>query len=265
MRTSGQTARSGSSPRVRGTGAASGTASGRTQYIPACAGNRKAAATDTFRRAVHPRVCGEQPRSVSTRWASSGSSPRVRGTGPGDAAGRRARRFIPACAGNSGPAGDTTRRAPVHPRVCGEQVRPVRLDFSAIGSSPRVRGTAVPDDLDGGVARFIPACAGNRRPIARTMRSAPVHPRVCGEQMLSSVSSASSSGSSPRVRGTAIPHRTRMPRKRFIPACAGNRSRVRARGWWATVHPRVCGEQSAKPGTDGAVDGSSPRVRGTVV
>ena len=118
----------------------------------------------------------------------------------------------------------------------------------------------------------------------------PVHPRVCGEQPRIRRAVPVSCGSSPRVRGTAPgSHTSRMARRvRFIPACAGNRSRIfkvinrhirvgsspRVRGTVAiwkhiatseAVHPRVCGEQWLPINDMYAGFGSSPRVRGTVV
>ena len=225
-----------------------------------------------------------------------GSSPRVRGTELLRYAATITGRFIPACAGNSHRQARSGPDAPVHPRVCGEQLT-FRRRHSA-GSSPRVRGTFVR-------VRFIPACAGNSFFIARLRGCFSVHPRVCGEQ---NRARSASYGSSPRVRGTE-----RM-RSRFIPACAGNReqrtqkaiavfgSSPRVRGtvrfipacagntWQSivpdAVHPRVCGEQVERPvprdagkkpmwflagcvrfipacAGNSIPPGSSPRVRGT--
>ena len=133
--------------------------------------------------------------------------------------------------------------ATVHPRVCGEQSPyPYPLILFS-GSSPRVRGTG--------------------RSGRRSWRSRPVHPRVCGEQRLSIRWILSGPGSSPRVRGTEIGSRNVPPRRRFIPACAGNRAAVTAAAVTAAVHPRVCGEQPPWLAIHKVVCGSSPRVRGT--
>ena len=74
----------------------------------------------------HPRVCGEQSKSLQIRAILSGSPPRVRGTAPMPNALHATERITPACAGNSGkiksikvPFGD-------HPRVCGEQLARLR-------------------------------------------------------------------------------------------------------------------------------------------
>ena len=119
---------SGSSPRVRGTLVAASAGRCGERFIPACAGNSTGVATDTI--------------------IDGGSSPRVRGTLAGDEPGVAGRRFIPACAGNSLGAGDVRRRAPVHPRVCGELTQSSPRGPFATGSSPRVRGTRLaPDGL----------------------------------------------------------------------------------------------------------------------
>ena len=50
---------------------------------------------------------------------------------------------------------------------------------------------------------------------------------------------------------------------RFIPACAGNRHKIRKDPFEGPVHPRVCGEQRSARVTSLLDSGSSPRVRGT--
>ena len=155
-------ARRGSSPRVRGT------VQLRRQPI------------DPWR--FIPAVCGEQGSGGYYQFRMAGSSPRVRGTVLPDSGGRPTRRFIPACAGNSRVQREKPPAITVHPRVCGEQmIYPIKI-VRICGSSPRVRGTVATGVNPNRPARFIPACAGNRR-----RRYAVV---------------LDSGGSSPRVRGT---------------------------------------------------------------
>ena len=92
-------------------------------------------------RAVHPRVCGEQQGAIFLAHGHDGSSPRVRGTGPGHEFLHEYGRFIPACAGNSTTVHGWYRVVTVHPRVCGEQTSISESAFLKSGSSPRVRGT----------------------------------------------------------------------------------------------------------------------------
>ena len=188
-----------------------------------------------WRKAVHPRVCGEQAGVPFAQGHSYGSSPRVRGTvgmRPGRAIGYR---FIPACAGNSHIRTLLACRLPVHPRVCGEQAKSKAHFLPHAGSSPRVRGTADPCLPLGRVSRFIPACAGN---------SAVASPHV-----------RTTGGSSPRVRGTASARLSTHLYRRFIPACAGNSERWQRLFSTMAVHPRVCGEQ----GRWGVWGDASPR------
>ena len=214
----------GSSPRVRGTRAT-------TRIRARC-------------RAVHPRVCGERWRRPNETGLRCGSSPRVRGThthGPDRAA---LVRFIPACAGNAARPCRAAKRPPVHPRVCGERP-PDRPPASAMGgSSPRVRGTRA-------TTRIRARCRA-------------VHPRVCGERWRRPNETGLRCGSSPRVRGTHTHGPDRAALVRFIPACAGNAARPCRAAKRPPVHPRVCGERSSVLSISGPLNGSSPRVRGTL-
>ena len=90
------------------------------------------------------------------------------------------------------------------------------------------------------------------------------------------------SGLSPRVRGNRCEHPTGSPRRRSIPACAGNqgvrrlvehprRSIPACAGeplmWQHAVHvlrvyPRVCGGTAFCASVRKVADGLSPRVRG---
>ena len=85
---------------------------------------------------------------------------------------------------------------------------------------------------------------------------------MCGENPARAAAKASSSGSSPRVRGKRPPGHPHTGRAGLIPACAGKTARVgcRAASWGA--HPRVCGENHTITWTVDAMIGSSPRVRG---
>ena len=196
-------------------------------------------------KTVHPRVCGEQSPVPARFGSGPGSSPRVRGTDLQEHSLARSCRFIPACAGNSPRSPGRSGWGAVHPRVCGEQHGQRARCGVDRGSSPRVRGTGAAIVGAQSLERFIPACAGNslqgRRLWMRCRGSSPrvrgtgpmisclvgsrsVHPRVCGEQGGPAQLADGSGGSSPRVRGTVRPCAARQVHRRFIPACAGNRS-----------------------------------------
>ncbi len=70
-------------------------------------------------------------------------------------------------------------------------------------------------------------------------------------------------GSSPRARGTGNCANDRWTFRRFIPACAGNRTCTARAPGWVSVHPRVRGEQRGYHINCLYYAGSSPRARGT--
>ena len=115
----------------------------------------------------------------------------------------------------------------VHPRVCGERYLVPHPSLLVDGSSPRVRGTAARLGAGARRDRFIPACAGNGSPSRRSASATTVHPRVCGERIGEGPHKGLDAGSSPRVRGTVRGTPMAGGRVRFIPACAGNGSKIR--------------------------------------
>ncbi len=112
--------------------------------------------------------------------------------------------------------------------------------------------------------RFIPACAGNTTCMSIKRSWFTVHPRVCGEHTTEFWKTTINTGSSPRVRGTQCSMIRATLYHRFIPACAGNTFSERKAISRFTVHPRVCGEHMGIGVLASKVDGSSPRVRGTL-
>ena len=132
----------GSSPRLRGTDHSDRTGIRYQRFIPAPAGNSPQPTDSAGRLTVHPRACGEQPDKHQVRFASIGSSPRLRGTVTHRHRCHHLYRFIPAPAGNSTRNTGKPTEGPVHPRACGEQNDNAKHINSANGSSPRLRGTA---------------------------------------------------------------------------------------------------------------------------
>ena len=252
----------GSSPRVRGKRWEEDHWTDPVGLIPACAGKTSPTARSTPPTAAHPRVCGENWLRRAAVESLVGSSPRVRGkqTKTPTLTGRG--RLIPACAGKTRPATASTRPRRAHPRVCGENAAiGSRLNFVA-GSSPRVRGK--PHRRSQLLVRggLIPACAGKTAPRPRASNPRPAHPRVCGENAPAGRLPTGADGSSPRVRGKHLVHCAPHAHARLIPACAG---KTRSRGFpppSRPAHPRVCGENKATDPIQGALEGSSPRVRG---
>ena len=235
----------GSSPRLRGTRAATRTLAERRRFIPAPAGNTSSRdAGRSLRRfipapagntpmhvgvpacdAVHPRACGEHRHRRARRTASP-VHPRACGEHASTASAQSsAKRFIPAPAGNTRQPSDARRHAAVHPRACGEHA------------------------LCDGIVR----------------RAHAVHPRACGEHGVSSAPSGSSAGSSPRLRGTPEASAARLQSSGSSPRLRGTRAAERRPSRLHAVHPRACGEHDNAIGEPILPSGSSPRLRGTLL
>ena len=91
----------GSSPRVRGKPGAKMRFRSVHRIIPARAGQTRRPARCCHTRSDHPRACGANQRHRHQMHLRPGSSPRVRGKPPRFSGGRRARRIIPARAGQT--------------------------------------------------------------------------------------------------------------------------------------------------------------------
>ena len=151
----------GSAPRVRGTVSRHPRYHRAARFSPACAGNGQRRQRTVRRVPVQPRVCGERSSATFRGLRPSGSAPRVRGTDRWRQLYRTSHRFSPACAGNGSPGRVFPSSAAVQPRVCGEREIASAESGRAIGSAPRVRGTAEGHRPHIVSQRFSPACAGN--------------------------------------------------------------------------------------------------------
>ena len=171
----------GSSPRVRGKLSEAQDLPKGSGLIPACAGKTSRPSSPTSRPWAHPRVCGEN--DSQPRWSriTSGSSPRVRGKRPPQAAEAVRHRLIPACAGKTRPGCRSCPSSAAHPRVCGENHQAQRALADQRGSSPRVRGKRCSSTGSGGILGLIPACAGKTLAPGLPGHMYGAHPRVCGE------------------------------------------------------------------------------------
>ncbi len=172
----------GSSPRARGAGPPSVSASPSPRIIPACAGSRGRRPRQRQLTEDHPRVRGEQSASRARAIARTGSSPRARGAVL---------------------TGQTSPRPRDHPRVRGEQGSGPVEGKAGQGSSPRARGAdrCVPVASRVALSGIIPACAGSRTATPACTATPRDHPRVRGEQADSPANAVDLEGSSPRARG----------------------------------------------------------------
>ena len=112
---------------------------------------------------------------------------------------------------------------------------------------------------------LIPTYAGNtcRTRLGTLLRRA--HPHVCGEHLASSPKTPLGSGSSPRMRGTLAIMSACEGNKGLIPTYAGNTPEYTAPELSHGAHPHVCGEHTIVLCGRGFSEGSSPRMRGTLM
>ncbi len=133
------------------------------------------------------------------------------------------------------------------------------------GLSPRARGNPPRGSARFATVGSIPACAGEpvcRRGRGRTTR---VYPRVRGGTLWAVFLQRLSTGLSPRARGNRRFWLLKSPRRRSIPACAGEPWRRRLGVSRRTVYPRVRGGTASALVTAAGTAGLSPRARGNRV
>ncbi len=253
----------GSSPLARGTPLSLRRRTLDVRFIPAGAGNTRAATRAPRAAPVHPRWRGEHVPASSASTTKRGSSPLARGTLRSCSPCSTYRRFIPAGAGNTAAVAPSERRRAVHPRWRGEHGEPELVEADDLGSSPLARGTRFLSGQPFATARFIPAGAGNTLGLSPSRHPGTVHPRWRGEHGIEAVSQDRDGGSSPLARGTRIHNLHSDYRDRFIPAGAGNTISLRHGLPPWSVHPRWRGEHSSSSCRLYCSAGSSPLARGT--
>ena len=173
--------------------------------------------------------------------------------------------IIPAYAGNTNPLIRLCAFSWDHPRVCGEHACSIASATSSSGSSPRMRGTRVVKVWILRAAGIIPAYAGNTSPVLRRCFWPRDHPRVCGEHLPITLPKHVRQGSSPRMRGTPIILPLTVFIHGIIPAYAGNTQNKSIVFVQRRDHPRVCGEHVIGHDLPSLEQGSSPRMRGTLI
>ena len=148
--------------------------------IPAYAGEPRLPLPHRTGAKVYPRVCGgttTAPSGVVSAW---GLSPRMRGNPDGLGDRKPATGSIPAYAGEPGGRAMPPDDLAVYPRVCGGTRPQADAPKGAVGLSPRMRGNLGKDGCMPGIARSIPAYAGEPAESSRSSNARAVYPRVCG-------------------------------------------------------------------------------------
>ena len=137
---SSQTARNGSSPRVRGKPGRGFDMEFEHRIIPARAGQTLTCHSQSFGVPDHPRACGANEGRGSDARIGAGSSPRVRGKPRAKTCRRLEGRIIPARAGQTLTRPSDGVEGTDHPRACGANSAVFLILSREAGSSPRVRG-----------------------------------------------------------------------------------------------------------------------------
>ena len=153
--------------------------------------------------------------------------------------------------------------ARVDPRGCGGAAAPSRDGDGHKGRSPRVRGSPQPLCGIGVDLGSIPAGAGEPRLLRDAAREQMVDPRGCGGAPLPDRARSSSTGRSPRVRGSLTSLDGGIWRKGSIPAGAGEPCSRTAPSRSSRVDPRGCGGATTPSSCLSSRSGRSPRVRGS--
>ena len=212
----------GSSPLARGTSYRPLPPPIPARLIPARAGNIAEGHVRARACPAHPRSRGEHLLKLLAIFSYGGSSPLARGTFSEYEDEVRARRLIPARAGNIFPKESQRLLRTAHPRSRGEHSMNSTMRSVMVGSSPLARGTSPRAAHELHLTRLIPARAGNIPLSQRGPCRREAHPRSRGEHRYRLGFSHRCSGSSPLARGTFLNHRLARPALRLIPARAGN-------------------------------------------
>ena len=173
-----------------------------SRLIPARAGNIHPRRSPPSTRTAHPRSRGEHVCILLHLMVPVGSSPLARGTFSEHEDEVRARRLIPARAGNIPQLILHGTSDAAHPRSRGEHLGLVGVQRDPCGSSPLARGTWAYDLAEKIHERLIPARAGNIIFCVTCIMWKTAHPRSRGEHPKSSAPASCCAGSSPLARGT---------------------------------------------------------------
>ncbi len=152
----------------------------------------------------------------------------------------------------------------VDPRVCGAASAQSLPTGTALGRSPRVRGSRARASRRPARVGSIPACAGQPSDTSTVIAPVRVDPRVCGAATGTPRDENLVTGRSPRVRGSPSSWLAAREARGSIPACAGQPARQFASKFPRRVDPRVCGAAERRKVNDEGVEGRSPRVRGSL-
>ena len=153
----------GLSPRLRGTQTVESDPLDPSRVIPTTAGNTSICSAPSISLSGYPHDCGEHRIRNPDRRASTGLSPRLRGTLCDPQLTPVRLRVIPTTAGNTKQHEPQLYGHAGYPHDCGEH-RPTKcINYLDRGLSPRLRGTLIGKGSTKKPLRVIPTTAGNTR------------------------------------------------------------------------------------------------------
>ena len=234
-------ARTGSSPRVRGSRENVFLLAVGHGIIPAGAGLTLTILATSSLLGDHPRGCGAHQHRIIRATSGTGSSPRVRGSHTSLKLKDLTGGIIPAGAGLTAMRTHQNSGRWDHPRGCGAHGCYGRYFHKWRGSSPRVRGSPYSLHLRHIPRGIIPAGAGLTTMGVIRIAQKRDHPRGCGAHKCNGKETYNGMGSSPRVRGSLPSVQRPALSNGIIPAGAGltEAQGILSRSAWD--HPRGCG------------------------
>ena len=153
------------------------------RITPACAGKTVFLVQMMKHHQDHPRVCGKNSNVCGIARICPGSPPRVREKQNHHSFGFAQLGITPACAGKTRCLTNFPECSEDHPRVCGKNVEPYKVNLALTGSPPRVREKLFAMIAAYGSSRITPACAGKTALLPLISWVPWDHPRVCGKNL----------------------------------------------------------------------------------
>ena len=152
-----------------------------------------------------------------------------------------------------------------HPRACGAHLLLLTSCRPPQGSSPRMRGSLSQMEDSADEMGIIPAHAGLTWLAIRLTDVAWDHPRACGAHSRTFWPVVRTKGSSPRMRGSQWDGCHWDAPDGIIPAHAGLTILKTSYKLTTRDHPRACGAHARDIAESNNYEGSSPRMRGSLL
>ena len=255
-------AAAGSSPLARGLPPHGNCPCRRPRIIPARAGFTSFPYGTEGGTGDHPRSRGVYETSGSLRESTNGSSPLARGLQGDLVVLEVVEGIIPARAGFTRSAPESSPRSRDHPRSRGVYQHGQQPAQPAAGSSPLARGLLRRPLPQSKSHRIIPARAGFTLPPVSVRWPRWDHPRSRGVYPWRPHERGPRRGSSPLARGLPPGNMIRKPLFGIIPARAGFTRRRTGVTTEARDHPRSRGVYETSGSLRESPSGSSPLARG---